>query len=62
MRVHWTAKRSNQSFLKEISPEESLEGLTLKLRLQYLGQLMQRADSFEKTLLLDKIECRRRRG
>ena len=62
MRVHWTAKRSNQSFLKEISPEESLEGLTLKLRLQYVGQLMQRADSFEKTLLLEKIECRRRRG
>ena len=62
MRVHWTAKRSNQSFLKEISPEESLEGLTLKLRLQYFGQLMQRADSFEKTLLLEKIECRRRRG
>ena len=62
MKVHWTAKRSNQSFLKEISPEESLEGLTLKLRLQYFGQLMQRADSFEKTLMLGKIEGRRRRG
>ena len=62
MRVPWTAKRSNQSILKEISPECSLEGLTLKLKLQYFGHLMQRADSFEKTLMLGKIEGRRRRG
>ena len=62
LRVPWTAKRSNQSILKEISPEYSLEGLMLKLKLQYFGQLMQRTDSFEKTLLLGKIEGRRRRG
>ena len=62
MRVPWTARRSNQSILKEISPECSLEGLTLKLRLQYFGHLMRRADSFEKTLMLGKIEGRRRRG
>ena len=62
MRVPWTARRSNQSILKEISPEYSLEGLMLKLKLQYVGYLMQRADSFEKTLLLGKIEGRRRRG
>ena len=62
MRVHWTARRSNQSFLKEISPGCSLEGLTLKLKLQYFGHLMRRADSFEKTLMLEKIEDRRRRG
>ena len=62
MRVHWTASRSNQSILKEISPECSLEGLMLKLKLQYFGHLMQRADSFEKTLMLGKIEGRRRRG
>ena len=62
MRVPWTAKRSNQSILKEISPDYSLEGLTLKLKLQYFGHLMQRADSFEKTLILGKIEGRRRRG
>ena len=62
MRVPWTAKRSNQSILKEISPEYSLEGLMLKLKLQYFGHLMQRADSFEKTLMLRKIEGRRRRG
>ena len=62
LRVPWTAKRSNQSILKEISPDYSLEGLTLKLKLQYFGYLMQRGDSFEKTLLLGKIECRRRRG
>ena len=60
LRVPWTARRSNQSILKEISPEYSLEGLTLKLKLQYLGHLMQRADSFEKTLMLEKIEGRRR--
>ena len=60
MRVHWTARRSNQSILKEISPEYSLEGLILKLKLQYFGHLMQRADSFEKTLMLGKIEGRRR--
>ena len=61
MRVRWTARRSNQSFLKEINPEYSLEGLMLKLKLQYLGHLMQRADSLEKTLsLLGKIEGRRR--
>ena len=62
MRVPWTARRSNQSILKEISPEYSLEGLMLKLKLQYFGHLMQRADSFEKTLMLGKIEGRRRRG
>ena len=62
MRVPWTASRSNQSILKEISPGCSLEGLTLKLKLQYFGHLMQRADSFEKTLMLGKIEGRRRRG
>ena len=62
MRVPWTARRSNQSILKEISPEYSLEGLMLKLTLQYFGHLMQRADSFEKTLMLGKIEGRRRRG
>ena len=61
MRVLWTAKRSNQSILKEISPEYSLEGLMLKLRLQYFGHLMQRTDLFEKTLMLGKIEGRRRR-
>ena len=62
MRVPWTARRSNQSILKEISPECSLEGLMLKLKLQYFGHLMRRADSFEKTLILGKIEGRRRRG
>ena len=62
MRVPWTARRSNQSVLKEISPGCLLEGLTLKLKLQYLGYLMQRADSFEKTLMLGKIEGRRRKG
>ena len=62
MRVPWTARRSNQSILKEISPEYSLEGLMLKLKLQYFGHLMQRADSVEKTLMLGKIEGRRRRG
>ena len=62
MRVPWTARRSNQSILKEINPEYSLEGLMLKLKLQYLGHLMQRADSVEKTLMLGKIEGRRRRG
>ena len=62
MRVPWTARRSNQSILKEISPEYSLEGMMLKLKLQYLGHLMRRADSFEKTLMLGKIEGRRRRG
>ena len=62
MRVPWTARRSNQSILKEISPEYSLEGLMLKLKLQYFGHLMQRADSFEKTLMLGKIGDRRRRG
>ena len=61
MRVPWTARRSNQSILKEISPEYSLEGLMLKLKLQYFGHLMQRADSFEKTLMLGKIEGGRRR-
>ena len=60
MRVPWTARRSNQSILKEISPECSLEELMLKLKLQYFGHLMQRADSFEKTLILGKIEGRRR--
>ena len=62
LRVPWTAKRSNQSILKEISPECSLEGLMLKLKFQYTGHLMQRADSLEKTLMLGKIEGRRRRG
>ena len=62
MRVPWAARRSNQSILKEISPEYSLEGLMLKLKLQYLGHLMRRADSLEKTLMLGKIEGRRRRG
>ena len=62
MRVPWTARRSNQSILTEISPGCSLEGLMLKLKLQYFGQLMQRADSFEKTLMRGKIEGRRRRG
>ena len=62
MRVPWTARRSNQSILKEISPECSLEGLMLKLTLQYFGHLMRRTDSFEKTLMLGKIEGRRRRG
>ena len=62
LRVPWTARRSNQSILKEISPECSLEGLMLKLRLQYFGHLIGRADSFEKTLMLGKIEGRRRRG
>ena len=62
MRVPWTARRSNQSILKEISPECSLEGLILKLKLQYFGHLMQRTDSQEKTLILGKIEGRRRRG
>ena len=61
MRAPWTARRSNQSILKEISPEYSLERLMLKLKLQYFGHLMQRADSFEKTLMLGKIEGRRRR-
>ena len=62
MRVPWTARRSNQSILKEISPGCSLEGLMLKLKLQYFGHLMQRVDSFEKTLMLGRIEGRRRRG
>ena len=62
MRVPWTAKRSNQSILEEISPEYSLEGLMLKLKLQYFGHLMQRNDSLEKTLMLGKNEGRRRRG
>ena len=62
MRVPWTARRSNQSILKEISPGCSLEGLMLKLKLQYFGHLTRRADSFEKTLMLGKIEGRRRRG
>ena len=62
LRVPWTERRSNQSILKEISPKYSLEGLMLKLKLQYLGHLMQRADSFQKTLMLGKIEGRRRRG
>ena len=62
MRVPWTARRSNQSIPKEISPEYSLEGLILKLKLQYFGHLMLRADSLEKTLMLGKIERRRRRG
>ena len=62
LRVPWTARRSNQSILKEISPEYSLQGLMLKLKLQYFGYLMQRTDSFEKTLMLGKIEGRKRRG
>ena len=62
LRVPWTARRSNQSILKEISPECSLEGLMLKLKLQYFGHLMRRADSFEKTLMLGEIGDRRRRG
>ena len=62
MRVPWTARRSNQSILKEINPEYSLEGLMLKLKLQYSGHLMQRTDLLEKTLMLGKIEGRRRRG
>ena len=62
MRVPWTARRPNQSILKEISPEYSLEGLMLKLKLQYFGHLMRRTDSMEKTLMLGKIESRRRRG
>ena len=62
MRVPWTARRSNQSILKEISPEHSLEGLMLKLKLQYFGHLMRRVDSLEKTLMLGKIEGRRSRG
>ena len=62
LRVPWTVRRSNQSILKEISPEYSLEGLMLKLKLQYFGHLMQKTDSFEKTLMLGKIEGRRRRG
>ena len=61
MRVPWTARRSNQSFLKEINPEYSLEGLMLKLKLQYFGHLIQRANSLKKTLMLGKIKCRRRR-
>ena len=62
LRVPWTVRRYNQSILKEISPEYSLEEMMLKLKLQYFGHLMQRADSFEKTLILGKIEDRRRRG
>ena len=62
MRVPWTARRSNQSILKEIIPEYSLKGFMLKLKLQYFGHLMERTDSLEKTLMLGKIECRRRRG
>ena len=62
MRVPWTARRPNQAILKEISPEYSLEGLMLKLKLQYFGHLKQRIDSLEKTLMLEKIEGRRRRG
>ena len=62
MRVPWTTRRSNQSILEEISPEYTLEGLMLKLKLQYFGHLMRRTDSFEKTLMLAKIESRRRRG
>ena len=62
LKVPWTARRSNQSILKEINPEYSLEGLMLKLKLQYFGLLMRRTDSFEKTLMLGKIEGRRRRG
>ena len=62
LRVPWTARRSNQSILKEISPEYSLEGLMLKLKLQYFGHLVRRVDSLEKTLMLEKVEGRRRRG
>ena len=62
LRVPWTARRSNQSILKEINPEYSLEGLMLKLKLQYVDYLMRRTDSLEKTLILGKIEGRRRRG
>ena len=62
MRLHWTARRSNQSILKQINAEYSLEGLMLKLKLQYFGHLMQRTDSLEKTLMLRKIEGSRRRG
>ena len=62
MRIPWTARRSNQSILTEISPEYSLEGLMLKLKLQYFGHLVQRVDSLEKTLMLEKIEGRRRKG
>ena len=62
MRVPWTARRSNQSILKEISPERSLEGLMLKLKLQYFGHLMRRVDALENTLMLGKIEGGRRRG
>ena len=62
LRVPWTTRRSNQSILKEISPEYSLEGLMLKLKLQYFGHLMQRADSLEKTLMLGRIDGKRRRG
>ena len=62
MRVPWTARRSNQSIVKEISPEYSFEGMMLKLKLQYFGHLMERTDSLEKTLMLEKIEGRRRRG
>ena len=62
MRVPWTARRSNQSILKVISPEYSLEGLMLKLKLQYFGNLMQKTDTFEKTLMLEKIEGKKRRG
>ena len=62
MRVPWIARRSNQSILKQISPEDSLEGLMLKLKLQYFGHLIRRTDSLEKTLMLGKIEGRRRRG
>ena len=62
MRVPWTVRRSNQSILKEISPDYSLEGLMLKLKLQYFGHLMRRTDSLEKTLMLGKTEVRKRRG
>ena len=62
LRVPWTARRSNQSILKEINPEYSLEGLMLKLKLQYFGHLMRRTDSLEKTLMLGKMEGKRRRG
>ena len=62
MRVPWTARRSNQSILKEINPRITLEGMMLKLKLQYFGHLMRRVDSLEKTLMLGEIECRRRRG
>ena len=62
LRIPWTAKRSNQSILKEISPEYSMEGVMLKLKFQYFGHLMRRTDSLEKTLMLGKIEGRRRRG